>query len=235
MFEWINESVRVENLEFSISKSSKETWDSIKGKATKATSRLKDVDVEGGLAKLKTYLDPNKAKLPVDFTAAASQVFGLEKEKIGLSGDATDTLFPYHIMVNQDFQIVQVGKDLPAMLQTSQNALLGQNLANVLLLRRPTGMSWNWNSIATLQDSSFELEPVTKQGRPPISCRATLLHVSKSTASPLVMLILTPKAHTFQDLQDMNLSHPTLGTTCLCLKGRQRMPQIKLFRNTISN
>lgn len=198
MFEWINESVE----SFSLARTSREAWLSIK---EHATYRLND----GGLGIQQQSLDPNEET--IEFTATTSKAFDetvepnpANKEKIGLSGEVTDTLFPYHIVVDQYFQIVQVGRDLPGLLQSSPEAIVGKNLAEVLLLRRPTGIAWDWGSIPALEGQSFELEPIHRQGLPPLSFKATLTHVGES--SPLVMLILTPDAHTFQELHDMNLS-----------------------------
>ena len=127
--------------------------------------------------------------------------------RIGLSGEVTEKLFPYHVMINKDFLIGQVGKDLPGLLNIPDFDLIGQKLGDILMLKRPTGMVWNWKCISLLEDQSFEVEPVHPQpeGQKSQLCfKTTIVHVSQSPA--LVMLVLTPHAHTFEELSDMNLT-----------------------------
>lgn len=145
---------------------------------------------------------------PSEMDSSVSSTSG--SKKIGLSGAVTDKLFPYHVMINQNFQIVQVGKDLPSALFVPEEELVGQSVGSVLSFKQPSGMDWNWRCMSLLEDQSFEIEPASlpqhqKENAEPSLCfKTTLVLMSRSPA--MVMLILTPHAQTLEELKDMNLT-----------------------------
>ena len=179
----------------------KAIWNRSKTDILTATNKVL-YSQNGGQKGLPKGRRPSKRSLPRDTACTTGAPTNPTDQKIGLSGETTDILFPYHIMVDPDLTIVQVGKDLPGLLHTSPEALKEQNVADILHLKRPSGVTWTWDSISTLQGRSFDLVPLEKENLPSLSFRATLVHISPT----ILMLILTPNAHTFQELDDMNLT-----------------------------
>jgi class 3 adenylate cyclase len=125
---------------------------------------------------------------------------------VGLSGDITKSLFPYHVMVDNDFTICQVGKDLPGVLKMAEGDIVGQHIASVLKLTKPVGVKWDWEWLRMLEDQSFDAEPVDESGNAvvPIRFKATVTHVSD--LPPMTMIMLNPDANNLEDLREMNLT-----------------------------
>ncbi|CAB9515333.1 Receptor-type guanylate cyclase gcy [Seminavis robusta] len=81
------------------------------------------------------------------------------------------TLFPFHVLVNHDFIIQQVGCQLTPLLvdkrnqktaseQQQQPTLLGKHIGQVLQISRPVlGSSWDWKALHKLADQHFFMVP----------------------------------------------------------------------------
>jgi hypothetical protein len=128
------------------------------------------------------------------------------KKNIGVSAAVTKKLFPYHIIVDSDFTIQQVGDDLPSVLCDTDTNLVGNNIADIFVMTKPIGMDWNWDWIRKLGDQSFDLKPISHtQGMSKlIRFKSTVKCISD--VPPLTMLILTPAANNLEDLREMNLT-----------------------------
>lgn len=129
---------------------------------------------------------------------------------IGLSGTVTKSLFPYHVMIDSDFRIAQVGTKLPQVLNISETALVRQRLADVFVVTKPGGVKeWNWKWLQLLEGQAFEVEPIgVGVSGASLSFKTTVAHVS---TSPCVsMLVMTPEAHNLKSLREMNLTFSDL-------------------------
>lgn len=128
---------------------------------------------------------------------------------IGLSPTMTKSIFPYHVMVDADFRIAQVGKKLPTVLGAEEGELIGRDLEDVFLLTKPGGVKWNWKWLELLEGQAFEVEPKDAY------CGSETLYTLKTTvihldAPCMAMLVMTPEAHNLQDLRDMKLTFSDL-------------------------
>lgn len=128
------------------------------------------------------------------------------KRLIGVSSTVTKKLFPYHVVVDSEFTIHQVGKDLPGVLRDIEANLVGNNIANVFVMTKPVGMEWEWDWIRKLGDQVFDLKPLTNTAEVPKRMRfkATVKHISDDP--PLTMLVLTPDANNLEELREMDLT-----------------------------
>ena len=142
-------------------------------------------------------------------TMGTEQSAPATSDGIGLSGALTCSLFPYHIMIDADFAIQQVGNQLPTLLRTSQCNLIGKNLADFFLPKHPLARRhWNWQWLQFQQDQPFQLETVPEESQsnsiPLLQFKTTIVQVSHSPV--IAMLILTPDTESFQDLSNYNMT-----------------------------
>ena len=128
---------------------------------------------------------------------------------IGLSGEMTKTLFPYHVILDTDFSIQQVGSRLPGLLQKSEEYFLGRNVADIFMLQKMedsmhTG-DWSWQWLRMQVNQSFDLQVVHEEASfPSIGFKTSVAFLSDTPFKAI--LILNLKAKTFDDLQEMNLT-----------------------------
>ena len=128
-----------------------------------------------------------------------------ESDEIGLSGGVTKALFPYHVIVNSEFTICQVGRDLPGVLKAAEEDIVGRHVAEVLNLTKPIGVNWDWEWLRMLEDQSFDVEPVEEPvDASLVRFKASVVHVSDQP--PLTMIMMNPDANNLEDLREMNLT-----------------------------
>jgi class 3 adenylate cyclase len=133
-------------------------------------------------------------------TAIHTQATGVERG--GLSAAATRTIFPYHVLIDADFCIRQVGKDLPKVLGTTESILFDSEIDEVFEFIKPKPAKWTRSWLRKLRDQEFVLECNLS------SCPANV--VFKCTWLPShgkdAMLILCPDAKNLEELREMDLT-----------------------------
>jgi len=127
-----------------------------------------------------------------------------EDDGVGLSSDITKTIQPYHVVFDQEFNIVQVGNSLPNVLKMSEDDLVGQCVTDILEVTKPMGMDWNWNWLNMVEDQAFEVEPIVDSASSLLKFQTTVVHVSHFP--PMAMLLMTPQANNLGDLREMHLT-----------------------------
>jgi len=78
----------------------------------------------------------------------------------GLALSQMQILFPFHVLVNNDFGILQVGHTLPSLFHRKADFFWGKHIGEILYISRPKlGTSWNWMALQKLADQQFFLVP----------------------------------------------------------------------------
>ena len=78
----------------------------------------------------------------------------------GLTKEQLDLVFPYHIVVNKEFIITQVGNKLETLIEKDEHnrSSLINNQINLLFdISSPPRFSWDWKKIITGKQATFEL------------------------------------------------------------------------------
>jgi len=131
-----------------------------------------------------------------------------EDDDIGLSGAVLKSLHPYHVILNQDFKIVQVGNSLPSVLKRGELDIVGHTISDVFEISRPVGMAWTWKWLRLIEEQSFVVLPTTTPDSHPelakLCFKTTVVHVQEYP--PMVMLLMTPDANNLVELRDMSLT-----------------------------
>eukprot|EP00980_Cylindrotheca_fusiformis_P018742 scaffold6241_cov129-Cylindrotheca_fusiformis.AAC.19 len=128
---------------------------------------------------------------------------GGEKESVVLSQDKLKEIFPFHIVVKQDFTIVQVGLKLPQLLGTSEADMCERHVGDFLQITRPVLVnSWDWKSMSKLSDQNFFLSAAPASTENEIQFKGSIVELSQG----MRMFGLSPEAHNISDLNRMGLT-----------------------------
>ncbi|CAJ1941380.1 unnamed protein product [Cylindrotheca closterium] len=130
----------------------------------------------------------------------------------GVSYDRMKGIFPFHVLVNNDFHIVQVGSKLPKLLQRRASEMMGSHINTFLEITKPVlGTSWNWNSMKKLADQNFILSPsiATKPKGKKVAMSDDRIKFKASmveTSRERVMFVLSPEVSNVTELNNMGLT-----------------------------
>ncbi|CAJ1956415.1 unnamed protein product [Cylindrotheca closterium] len=186
----------------------------------------KDIDsTETICPHAKAELERTTIDATASMSTESSTLTGSKENQPGLSMDTMQEVFPFHVIVDKEFRIVQVGEKLPVLLKaTNSHDLVGVHIKDVLKITRPVlGTSWNWMSLNKLSDQNFFLAPAIEDS---IAVTGVATHIAadgqqrfgmgggviKFKASivnldgDMVMFTLSPEARNVEDLNNMGLT-----------------------------
>ena len=143
------------------------------------------------------------AEVSAGFTTRTGSTAKSTDRGIGLSSSVTKTLFPYHVVMNHEFQIIQVGRDLSGVLKTTEANMIGEDIFDVFDIIKPLNANWDWNWLSRLEEEAFTIEPVSEEVCH-LSFKTSVVLIADSP--PKAMLVLTPDANSLNELRDMNLT-----------------------------
>jgi class 3 adenylate cyclase len=145
-----------------------------------------------------------------------------ESGAFGISFEKLKTLFPFHVIVDEKFIVLQVGKNLPRLLHRRESEeLTGIHIGELLEITRPILCAdWEWKALRKLADQDFFLRPkqllsLTEKGSSEdlVKLKGTYVDIEHGR----VMFSLSPDARNISDLNKMRLT-----LTDLPLNGCQR-------------
>jgi guanylate cyclase soluble subunit beta len=128
-----------------------------------------------------------------------------EQNEVGLSATVTKSLLPYHIIMNENFTILQVGQSLSRVLESSDEELVGNVISEVFEITKPMEIQWEWNWLRKLEDQTFILEPSLSSSEH-LGLRFKTSIVLISNFPTQAMLIMAPDAGNLDELMEMNLT-----------------------------
>ena len=138
-----------------------------------------------------------------DASAAAT----VKQPEISLSGDLVKQVFPYHIVIDEDFSIVQIGNSLHKLIESA--FLIGKCISDVFTITGPIpsfGKKWDWKNLDKMKEKTIFLEGLhtnSLQQKPKI--KGSIIELSREPKRQ-VMLALSPNVKNLAELEDMNLS-----------------------------
>jgi hypothetical protein len=79
---------------------------------------------------------------------------------IGLPSDHLKSVFPYHVAVDEEFRIIQVGEKLKEFYEKSTGqSLLGKSMKQMFTLVVPSKISLNWKSVRSMgSDTTYKVD-----------------------------------------------------------------------------
>ena len=121
------------------------------------------------------------------------------KQSICITGDNMQEVFPYHIVVDASFQILQCGRNLQNL--TGDTFLITRHIQDVLKIDRPVLGSWDWPVLHRLEDQTFFLRSVRNEET---KLKANIIRLSNDPK--LVMFNISPDVKNVTELSKMNLT-----------------------------
>ncbi|CAJ1965011.1 unnamed protein product [Cylindrotheca closterium] len=131
-------------------------------------------------------------------------------------------LFPFHILVDESFSIINVGEKLSRLLNKSEQQIEGLHIGDIVEITRPVMVSsWDWKSLNKLSDQNFFLTPTIKVSpfrnqleslsllQKKVSMADSTIRFKASMhrlSSEQVLFSLAPDARNVSDLHDMGLT-----------------------------
>lgn len=150
--------------------------------------------------------EPPVAEIAV-FNVGSNHSLPMNPPGVSLSGDVVKEVFPYHIVVDENFQILQVGNSLSLLLDDEM--LLGRRISDVLMVTGPIPIvgQWEWSELDKMKNKpvfmeSVHVNPSTHQRA---KIKGTIIELSK-TPHRQVMFALFPNVKNLSELESMNLS-----------------------------
>ena len=122
---------------------------------------------------------------------------------VSLPPHLVQEVFPYHLVFDENFQIIQVGNCLAKLL--GDCTLVGKTVSDLLMFTGPMPMkgTWEWSTLERMKDKTVFLKSVHETS--PAKIKGTIIEVSASPRRQ-VMLALFPDVKNLSELTSMNLS-----------------------------
>lgn len=131
----------------------------------------------------------------------------VDKPSIPLSGDLVKEIFPYHIVINEDFCIVQIGNSLARLIENQ--FLIDKCISDLFTITGPIpsfGKEWDWKVMDKMKEKTIFLEGLYSNSfnqKPKI--KGSMIELSKAP-NRQVLLALSPNVKNLSELEAMNLS-----------------------------
>lgn len=131
----------------------------------------------------------------------------VDQPSIPLSGDLVKEVFPYHIVINEDFRIIQIGNRLARLIENE--FLIGKCVSDILTITGPIpsfGKKWDWRVLDKMKEKTIFFEALYSNSsflKPKI--KGSMIELMKAPKRQ-VFLALSPNVKNLSELETMNLS-----------------------------
>jgi signal transduction histidine kinase len=131
----------------------------------------------------------------------------VDQPSIPLSGDLVKQVFPYHIVINENFRIIQIGNSLARLIENE--FLIGKCVSDVLTITGPIpsfGKRWDWRILDKMKEKTIFFEALCSNSsfqKPKI--KGSMIELKKAP-NRQVLLALSPNVKNLSELETMNLS-----------------------------
>jgi len=131
----------------------------------------------------------------------------VDKPSIPLSGDLVKEVFPYHIVINEDFRIIQIGNSLARLIENE--FLIGKCVSDIITITGPIpsfGKKWDWKILDKMKEKTIFFEALCSNSsfqKPKI--KGSMIELMKAP-NRQVLLALSPNVKNLSELETMDLS-----------------------------
>ena len=116
-----------------------------------------------------------------------------------MSNDNMKEIFPFHLVLDSNFIILQHGKDLLRLIGSPSKTLVNTYAYEVFEIKRPVLGSWDWTVLDQFQEQTFYL--LAGKG---VHLKAHFINLSSEPKH--VLVTLSPDVKNVKQLQDMKLN-----------------------------
>lgn len=179
-------------------KSGKKIWERIFKKKKDSERSISDFNIPPNSSH-SVHSAPVISRSSIASSTCAKEASS-SSSSICMSGDKMKEVFPYHVVVDNDFKILQVGNELKRLIEPTA-PLVGSHIDEVLTIKRPVLGSWDWSVLHKLEDQTFFLQSITTKRT---KLKANIIHLSSRPKQ--VMFVISPDAKNVAELTEMKLT-----------------------------
>lgn len=128
---------------------------------------------------------------------------------IGLGPNRVKELFPFHIVVNNKLEIIQVGNKLTQFFLSNgfAKSLINTGIEHYFTITTPPNYPWDWFALKNLDDSCFEMTTIGFKKN--VIFRGSLVvldpSIDISVTEPSIILLISPHLYNLDELLDYDL------------------------------
>jgi guanylate cyclase soluble subunit beta len=120
--------------------------------------------------------------------------------QVSISGDKMKEIFPFHVCVDKDFVILQIGKALPNLLKVDTSDLVGKKISEVMEIIKPVHGIWEWHALRKLEDQTFFLQSCINK----VALKGNMIKLSQDPYR--VVFFLSPDVQNVAELTKTGLT-----------------------------
>ena len=120
--------------------------------------------------------------------------------QVSISGDQMKDLFPFHVCVDKDFVILQIGKALPNLFKVDKSDLVGKKIGEAMEITKPLHGIWEWHALRKLEDQTFFLQSNINK----VALKGNMIKLSQDPYR--VVFFLSPDVQNVAELTKMGLT-----------------------------
>jgi hypothetical protein len=120
--------------------------------------------------------------------------------QVSISGDKMKEIFPFHVCVDKDFVIFQIGKALPNLLKVDTSDLVGKKISEVMEIIKPVHGIWEWHALRKLEDQTFFLQSCINK----VALKGNMIKLSQDPYR--VVFFLSPDVQNVAELTKTGLT-----------------------------
>lgn len=127
------------------------------------------------------------------------------KSSISMSGEVVKEVFPYHIVMDEEFRILQVGNSLSLLIDGY--SLIGQCVSDIFQITSPIPSfgKWEWSMLDKIKEGTVFLESIScNSSGQKARIKGTIIELSRKPRQ--VMFVMFPNVKNLSELENMNLS-----------------------------
>lgn len=127
--------------------------------------------------------------------------------EIGLSYQRLVTIFPYHLIVDMNMEILQYGNKIQEFLRLDTSREI-YRMEEIFAFLSPPGLKWSWDTILAVADSNIELYAMRVGGN--VAFRGNLVildpQLDPGVVSPCAMILISPEIGNLKELEQFNMT-----------------------------
>lgn len=153
---------------------------------------------------------PDGCPFQRDLISRRHQPMHTAGEGINLPAQYFVQILPYHIVVDQQLRIVQMGNEMKAFFESQGiHQLHLEAIANYFSII-PEGWDWQWNTIVGLHNTRIALAPKITDRTFHFAGEVIVLIDSANNSQPTVAFMLNPQISSFEELSTTGISFAKL-------------------------
>lgn len=135
-----------------------------------------------------------------------SKLTPVKNVEVGLNYKRLSQLFPFHVLVNQDLEIIQYGSRIRSFLTLDPTREV-YSMEDIFAFQSPPGLTWSWETVLSFSETAAELFAMRLEGN--ITFRGNVMILDPSTDpgidEPCALFLISPVLYNLEELENLNM------------------------------